>query len=142
MASIKFSGMDEFMQRIQKIDQRTIPIVKMSVFEGAAVVVAAVENSIQNSVSGRLPIPLAKGLGVSRMRVNGRRVNVLVGFDGYYENHEGRTVPIPYLARMVESGTSTIQKQPFMRPAIEAAESAALAAMEAKFNEEIDKMMK
>lgn len=50
-------------------------------------------------------------------------------------------MPNQLKARVMESGSSTIRKRPFVRPAVNAKRKEAEAAMERVINEEIKKTM-
>lgn len=76
---------------------------------------------------------LLKSLGISPAGVDKHgNVNVKVGFSGY----DSKRVPNALKARAMESGTSMLQKRPFIRPAVKKTRPKVLDAMETKFNEE------
>ena len=64
--------------------------------------------------------------------------NAKIGFDGY----DAKGVPNQLKARVMESGTSTIRKRPFVRPAVNAKKKDAIEAMQRVIDEEIEKIMK
>lgn len=71
---------------------------------------------------------LKERLGVSRIEATGDRANAVVSFSGYngrptkkYPNG----VPIPLIARSIESGSSVRQKNPFIRRAFNSAKTQA-----------------
>jgi hypothetical protein len=51
-------------------------------------------------------------------------INTKVGFYGYFENEDGKTVPAPLVANVFEYGrsTSTFPKQPFLRKSFKKSE--------------------
>ena len=82
--------------------------------------------------------------GLSPMRDDNGYVNTKAGFDGYGRHQTPsfpNGVPNAVVARSCESGTSWMKKQPFMRKSVNGARAVAVAAMAAKFDEEIKKQM-
>lgn len=59
---------------------------------------------------------------------------------GQYKGGMQNQKPIGAIAGAINSGTSFMQKQPFMRKAFSQSESAAKAAIEGKLREELDKL--
>ena len=49
-------------------------------------------------------------------------VNTKVAFYGYFTNKRGIEEPAPLIANIFEHGTSTVQKQPFMRKSFKSSE--------------------
>lgn len=77
---------------------------------------------------------LLESLGVSPAKIDKYgNTNVKVGFDGYDE----KGVPNVLKARAMESGTSTLRKRPFIRPAINKTSDKCKDEMAKKFDEEI-----
>ena len=72
-------------------------------------------------------------------------VNTKAGFDGYGSRPTKKYpkgLPNQLLARAIESGTSFRKKQPFVRPAVNAAKKQAIKEMERVVNEEVKKALK
>lgn len=141
MAKLEYKGLDEYMSRLEKLEKSFVPVLKQSVYEGTGIVADAVNAEI-DSLPGRLPIPLKLGLGIAKMEVDGGEVHAKVGFDGYYdEERYGTTAPIPLIARAIAKGTSTIQKNDFIKRAKAKAQTAAMAAMEKTIIEKVNSIM-
>lgn len=150
MAKIKVVGIDSFIKDINELAGDSEGICKMAVYDGAAVVADAVKaniNALPTRVNKFVPkghqargatanekAALISGFGISRMRANGT-VDVSIGFDGYMETGK----PISMIARSIESGTSWLQKMPFVNKGIASSRGAAEAAMQKRFDEEIKK---
>lgn len=88
---------------------------------------------------------LLESLGISELLNDNGYFNVKIGFDGYNsvktrEYPEGQ--PNVMIARAVESGSFVREKQPFVRPAVNAAKKEALAACEKVIDREVKKIMK
>ena len=135
MATFKFEGVDKLIAQYQKLDKNTEKVIGKAIYNGAHVVVKAVEAGIQsistddrfgtaeNPVNGPTSIQklgLQYSLGVARMRNDNGFYNVKIGFDGYNRVKTKRWPsgqPNMMVARSIESGTSWMTKQPFMRKA-------------------------
>lgn len=150
------SGIDRYIQSIEKLTLTAEPEIKQAVFVGGGIVADAVRRSIQDlpARSGKYKDPpvsgvtksqregLLEGLGISRMKNDGGFINVHIGFDGYNSTVTDRWpkgVPNALVARSVESGTSWLKKHPFVAPAVRSVKTAAEMAMAAKFDEVIKK---
>lgn len=137
---MKMEGVDEFLADLTKVYNDAEIIYKRCAYQGAKVLADEVKKGIEglkvqngygtqerplNGVNGWVKADLRDGMGVSKIEVEGGKTNVSVGFDGYSTRAENvkwlkywEPVPIQMLARSVESGTSFMRKQPFVRPAI------------------------
>lgn len=143
MATIKFTGLDEYIRKLENLTAHSRGICKMAVWEGGKVVGDAIKASL-----GNIPVQdeyVRKGeirtgirqeekdaiiaaFGLSKMRT-GSSISTKAGFNA------GTKI------RLVESGTSYMRKHPVVRQAINGAKGAAEAAMAAKFTEEIQKLI-
>lgn len=117
-------------------DKATIPIMKMALYEGAKVIADA----------GRAAADahgLGAGLGVASFQTDSDGPQTSVGFrnGGYFTNEWGQTVPYDLVANVLEYGSSRVKATHFMTHAYKAARPKAEAAMKAKFQEEITKLL-
>lgn len=88
---------------------------------------------------------LLNSLGIAPMEIEDGYMNVKIGFDGYNDiktEQYPQGQPNVLIARAVESGSSVRYKQPFVRPAVNAARAEALKACEKVIDREIKKIMK
>ena len=80
------------------------------------------------------------------MEQDGQGWNTKAGFAGYMEEGKSKKypngLPIPLLARSIESGSSVRQKHPFVRAAVKSSRDKAVEEMETTINVEIQKTMK
>ena len=87
---------------------------------------------------------LRQSIGIASLRNDGGFWNVKIGFDGY-NGLKTKTwpqgQPNAMVARSVESGTSWMQKQPFMRKAEQSSRSACEKAMSEAVDKEIQKII-
>lgn len=163
--SLKITGLDEFELKLDKLERGCTGIAKLCLYEGAKVVAdnlrAAVgsipteaHHAVPNArngylLSGMTPEEKAACLGaIGVAKFDGATDNftTAIGFDGYQttatSDRHPHGIPVPMLMRSIESGSSVRMKNPVCRKAFKGSESAALAAMQAKFDELINKNMK
>ena len=137
-------GGAEFSALLQQAGDNAIIVAKRACYAGIGVLADAIKTEVQNlpEDSGYKPKgqkrnvigtwdkeQLQQKLGVSHIEATGDGANVAVSFAGYngrptkkYPNG----VPIPLIARSIESGSSVRQKNPFIRRAFNNAQSQAM----------------
>ena len=157
MAKAKVISVDSFIKDMAHVAHDFKAIAKPALYEGANVLADELRKKIQDlperdghvyikqgetgrGVTKQQKEALLNGMGIARMRMDNDTYEVKIGFEGYYENlrngWRGREqIPISMIARAVESGTSFLQKTPFMRPAFNAAEARVKDAMVSKMEE-------
>lgn len=91
-------------------------------------------------ITDRQKAGLISSFGIAKMRSEGNGWNVKLGFDGYndvttetYPQGQANTM----IARLTESGSTWREKQPFFRPALNAAKERAKKAGEQKALEKL-----
>lgn len=112
-------------------------VAKMAIYEGAKIAADEITAELESkhSVSG----DLAKSMGIATMDKDKKgNWNTKIGFTGY----DQKGVPNVIKARVLESGSSTRAKKPFVRPAMNRARNKAIAAMEKTVDEKIKKITK
>lgn len=140
MARITFKGGEDFMRRLEQMGDRSEAMIKEAIYEGAHILTDEIRANLEKNLSGsdESTGALAGSLGITKIKKDDSGVwNAKIGFDGYDE----KGVPNQLKARLMESGSSTIQKRPFVRPAVNAKRKEVKAAMERVINEEIKKTM-
>lgn len=125
MAKWTMHGMDEYAAYLQKIRKNTREIIGAGVYTMADVVADEIRKGIGTlpEKTGVTKKGLEEGFGISPMQEEDGYLNVKLGFDGYNANG----VPNVLMARIFESGTSKVQKHPFVRPAVNRSQKKALA---------------
>ena len=161
MAKFQFKGVDEYIQRLDKLYGKTDKIIGSAIYEGTAVVMKAVKSAIdgiqtddshgfgtaENPKTGPTSIQKAglwHSVGIAKMRNDNGFWNTKIGFDGYNYVKTKRWPqgqPNAMVARSIESGTSFMQKQPFMRKAEQAARGPCEKVMQETIDLEIDYLM-
>lgn len=161
MARFEFSGIDNYISQLNKLQQSTKDgVVGKTVYAGAEVVADSVRRAIQALPVGdgraqggglvdTVTLPqkagLLDGFGISRMKDDDGFVNVKLGFDGYNSTRTEkypRGQPNALIARSVNSGTTFRKKTKFVDKAVNSAKKAAEAAMDAACSRAIEKIMK
>ena len=157
---MRTEGMEELSEMLRALGESAESVASMALFEGAGVMAEEIKKSaegirtVEFEYAGpgeyRLPSPEEKaiilsveGKGIARFRKDGDRVDTSVGYAraGYAEL-AGKTVPIPLIVNSINSGTSFMQKQPFMREAVNKGGKKAEKAMTDKVEAEWEKKMK
>ena len=155
--SFQVSGMDELNSRMEKLGGEALHIAAEGLYEGAGVVADAVSSAVNGIATEkfkyaaggkkRKPSPEEKALltsakkGVAKFRSNGTEVQTSVGMQNAgYGNINGKSKPIPQIANAINSGTSFMQKQPFMRKAFSQSKGAATGKIESAIRERLEKL--
>lgn len=161
MARITFKGLEEYRLKLKDLEvlaeERVLGRAVYSGAEAAADIIRAEISALPTDDHWGTPnYPkvgpsqeekdgLLDSFGISPARNDNGFVNVKLGFDGYQgkpTRKYPRGKPNQMIARSVESGTSFMTANPFMKNGIRKARKKAKAAIERRLNEEIDKIMK
>lgn len=160
MAKFQFEGIDDYIAQLEKIYGDTDEIIGAAIYQGAGVVMSSVVNAIENiqtderfgTLENKTIGPnsyqkegLVRSVGIAKLRKDGSFWNVKIGFDGYNGLHTKtwpNGQPNAMVARSVESGTSWMQKQPFMRSAENASKVRCEQAMANEIDKQITKRVK
>lgn len=161
MATFQFGGVDNYIKRLNKLQQSAKDgVVGKTVYAGAEVVADSVRRAIQDLPVGdgrardgglvdTVTLPqktgLLDGFGISRMKDDNGFINVKLGFDGYNATRTKkypRGQPNVLIARSVNSGTTFRKKTKFVDKAVNSARKSAETAMDAACSREIEKIMK
>ena len=147
MATLRLKGMDEYISRLNKLTAHTEDTMKRAVYAGADKIADAVRLSMvgipvqdeyvnkgemRTGVKAEDKEKIQLGLGIAKIRNESGSVNTKVGF----------ARGVVGMARKVESGTSYMQKYPFVRRAVNKARQAAMQEMAKVFDEETKKLMR
>ena len=159
MAKFQFEGVDKLIEQYQKLEQNTVPMIGKAIYEGAGVVMKSCKSAVEglntdnrfgtseNPTSGPSTIQkigLQHALGIAKMRNDNGFYNVKIGFDGY-NSVKTKTwpqgQPNMMVARSIESGTSWMRKQPFMRKAEQSSRSQCERVMSETVDKEIQRII-
>ena len=144
---IQVTGFDELTRKFGKLPENAAKVAAEALYEGAGVVADKVSSAVQGIATEpfkyakggrkRKPSPEEKAIvagakhGVAKFRKTGVSVQTSVGYQNAgYASLNGKTKPVPLIANSINSGTSFMQKQPFMRKAFSQSKGPATAAIE------------
>ena len=133
MAKINFDGLDEYVAKITKLGVNVEGMCKRAVYPAAGLVIEAIKQNTPVNTGG-----LRDSAALTTYRNDDGYIYTEVVFDGYDENGH----PNPVKARVLESGSSTRQKHPFIRPAVNRVKLAAEAMIAAEFDKICEEKMK
>lgn len=154
---LEVKGLNELIQQMGKVPENAAKVASLALYDGAGVMADTLSNAV-NSIATepfkyagggkkRKPSPEEKQIivnarrGIAKFRKTGDGVNTSVGFQnsGYAELN-GETKPVPLIANSINSGTSFMQKQPFIRKAFSQGKGPATAAIEASIKAHEDEL--
>ena len=169
MAKLNFNGCKEIIDKLSDIGQRAPKMAAAALFEGAKVTADMLREAVQALPEEQFhPLPGAHNNGDSASPLNVLTpddkadlldtifvkkfehstdgVTTEISFAGGYSRHPSkkypRGIPLPIIARSIESGSSARRKRPFVRTTASKAKEPAAAAMQAKLDEYINNMNK
>lgn len=136
---LTFKGLEEYERKLSQIAKDIKKICGRTTYEGAKIIADEIRKGIDGlpERTGVTKRGLQSGFGISKLQNDDGYYNVKLGFDGYNENG----VPNQLMARAFESGTSKLQKHPFVRPAINHSKNRAESKMAEVLDDEMKKMM-
>lgn len=143
MARLKVTGLDEMIRKVEAAGKQPEELVKRSLYEGAGLVadnlkaaVGAIPTGGKRQITSEQRAGLQSGIGISHMREENGSVSVVIGFNGQNpDGHKNTTI-----MRRVESGSSSTEKYPTVRPTARRSKAAAMAAMQKQFEEDIKEL--
>ncbi len=140
MAKITFSGLNDYELMISRLAKSTEDVAGRAIYAGADIVADAIRQNLSGlpERTGVTKRGLKDGLGIAPMQNDAGYINVKIGFDGYNANGVANVL----MARIFESGTSKVQKHPFVRPAVNSSKARAEAEMARILDKEIKNIMK
>ena len=140
MATLTFKGLKEYEMVLSRFGKDIERIAGAAIYQGAGIVADEIKKGIEGlpTKTGVTKRGLIDGFGISGLQNDNGYRNVKLGFGGYNENG----VPNVLMARVFESGTSKVQKRPFVRPAVNRSKKQAEQAMSETIDKEIGKIMK
>lgn len=134
-------GFIDLEMQLSQLEGRSVEIGKKAVTAGAGVLADQVRlNLKKNLASSKYTTgDLLNSLGVTHADVDKKGViNAKVGFSGY----DRKGVANQLKARVIESGSSTQKKKPFLRPAINKTKKQVEQTMQEIIDNEIQKIVK
>lgn len=154
--TVKTEGMAEISKMLGELEQEAEAAASAALYEGAGTMADEILRTAEAirtepfryAVFGtRLPSPEEKaavtggGVGIAKFEKNGTEVNTSIGYgNAGYANTFGRQKAVAQIANAINSGTSFMQKQPFIRKAESRGKAAAERRMTEAIEERINKI--
>lgn len=159
LANMTYDPPDDWLKELAKMGQDIGEVCKEAVVEGAQPMADEIRNQIESlpednyrylrgndmfvGVTKEQKEDLLEGLGITHVDIdyNGN-YNVKVGFDGYgigKSKAYPKGLPIPLLARAIESGSSVRVKIPFIKTAIKKKKKTVLGTITTKITTSLEK---
>ena len=156
---LKTKGLDDLITALHQLDADTEGIIKAAMYDGAGMILDAVKAEIEklpedngykrpgdlrDVVTADEKKDLLEHIGIARYTKKGSAVHTAIGFNGY-SSHKTKKypngVPIPLIARSIESGSTVRKKRPFMRTAVKSVQEQVTQKMQERLAAEITKKM-
>lgn len=154
---LKVDGMAEISELLSKLEEAAPAIAAEALYEGAGTMSAAINSAAESIKTGpgstreeaRYATPeekaavLAAGAGIAKFDKTGTEVNTSVGYKSAgYAVIKGKTKPVPLIVNAINSGTSFMHKQPFVRQAARSGGAKAMSVMTAFIDDAFGKITK
>lgn len=136
MATAAFMLDEDFAIKLSRLDTDINEIAKKAIYEGAKIVADTMKVNLESVLSDEATGQLVEALGITPIGMLGGEWSAHIGFDGYDTNG----VAFQLIARVLESGTSTRQKKPFVRKTMNQTKTKVAAVMQAVVEEEYQKI--
>lgn len=136
MARAAFMLDEDFAIKLSRLDTDINEIAKKAIYEGAKIVADTMKVNLESVLSDEATGQLVEALGITPIGMLGGEWSAHIGFDGYDTNG----VAFQLIARVLESGTSTRQKKPFVRKTMNQTKTKVAAVMQAVVEEEYRKI--
>ena len=159
---VDFPGIKIYVDKLNELTNNSLTIIQKAAAKGAAPIADACKanlNGLNTTTNGKAINAWKKGekatltevqkqglvesMGLAPMRNDNGYINTKLGFDGYNKVITKRWPngqPNAMIARVLESGSSAMDKQPFIRPAVSAKKKEAEKIMQQTLDEEIKKI--
>ena len=154
---LKVDGMAEISELLSKMENSAPAIADEALYEGAGVMSAEINKAAAGIQTGpgsgrtdaRYVTPeekaavLSVGAGIARFNKSGTEIDTSVGYrNAGYVDIKGKRKPIPLIVNSINSGTSFMHKQPFIRKAASSGGAKAMGVMKAFIEDAFEKMTK
>lgn len=161
MAKITFKDSEDYSLFLGRYREGVfrLGITKKAVYAGAAIVADQIRANLEalpedkfrrlrpgekfSVVSAALKQELSKSFGLTKIKMDEAGfLHTKAGIEGYsrFDWHGDESMPLPMVARSIESGSSVRVKTPFVRPAVQATRKKAIAEMQKIIDEETESL--
>lgn len=159
--SLKVEGMETITETLAKAEGAAPGIAAAALYDGAGVVADEISKEARGLETSnafwyahdgkqRYPSPEEKralvsagAAGIAKFQQTGNSVNTSVGYGrSGYATINGKTKPVAVIANAINSGTSFMKKQPFIRKAVSQSKNKATEAITRKVEQMVSEIMK
>lgn len=156
--TMKVDGLDEISKMLSEMENKAETVASKALYEGAGIMAEELNKSAERIKTApfhyavfvtREPSPEEKeiitnaGAGIAPFRNGGTEVETSVGYaNSGYAMLKGKMKPIPQIVNAINSGTSFMKKQPFVRKAASTGGKKASKAMKEIIETEFEAMIK
>lgn len=138
MAKMTVKGLDEYLRKLNTLEQsKAEEIIEEAVEDGADIVADKVRANLSGVLSGESTGALLGSLGITPVDNRDGFINAKVGFDG----RDSKGTPNALKASVLEYGSRRQPPRPFMKPAQSATRSAVKAKMKETIERKIESYM-
>lgn len=154
---LKVDGMTEISELLSKLEEAAPAVASQALYEGAGIMSREIQSAAETIRTGpgptrdsaRYATPeekaavLSVGAGIAKFNKNGTEVDTSVGYrNSGYIDIKGKQKPIPLIVNSINSGTSFMHKQPFVRKAARSGGTKAMGVMKAFIEDAFGKITK
>ena len=156
--TMNIEGLAEISKQLESLGGDAQKVAAAGLYEGAGIMADEIKREAGTirtapfhyaALITRLPSPEEKeiveaaGVGIAKFDKNGAEVNTSVGYrNAGYATLAGKVNPIPQIVNAINSGTSFMQKQPFVRKAANSGAKKAEAAITKTIEQKFDEILK
>lgn len=151
---MEIDGMAEVSEMLTKLEEDAPKIAAKALYEGAGIMADEIKKGAESIRTApfkyaregtRLPSPeemeivRQAGVGIAKFNKEGAEVDTSVGYrNAGYATLNGKQKPIPMIVNAINSGTSFMTKQPFVRKAASSGGKKAMEAMKTAIEAEFE----
>ena len=151
---MEIDGMAEVSEMLTKLEEDAPKIAAKALYEGAGIMADEIKKGAESIRTApfkyaregtRFPSPEEKeivmqaGVGIAKFNKEGAEVDTSVGYrNAGYADLNGKQKPIPVIVNAINSGTSFMTKQPFVRKAASSGGKKAMEAMKKAIEAEFE----
>ena len=154
---LKVDGMAEISEMLSKLEEAAPAVAAEALYEGAGIMSREITSAAESIRTGpgptresaRYATPeekaavLSVGAGIAKFHKSGTEVDTSVGYrNSGYIDIKGKRKPIPLIVNSINSGTSFMHKQPFVRKAARSGGAKAMSKMQSYIEDAFEKMTK
>ena len=155
--TVKVDGMETISMMLQNLGDKAEGIASRGLFEGAGIMADEIRKEAAGIRTGpgasregaryatqeEKQIVMNAAAGIAKFKKNGTEVDTSIGFrNAGYAEINGKSVPIPKIVNAINSGTSFMHKQPFVRKAANRAKERASEAIRASIEADVNGITK